>query len=119
MSGIGERLIESAKQADQQIKQEQRRARFEAIIAEHYYLKELPRNSHDGEYADSELQVAWEVFDAALDSVAVELPERCRPVGHDYVLSQFDASVSREEGYDSALDDCREAITAAGVRVKP
>lgn len=53
----------------------------------------------------------WQASRAAM---VVELPERCQPVGHDYVLSQYDATVAREEGHDEALDECRAAVIAAG-----
>lgn len=86
--------------------QEKRRARFEAIVAEHYYLKELPLNRHDGEYAESELQMAWEVFEATLDSVKID-------------LSKHHGGQAIPDSERMFLSDVRDAIEAAGLEVKP
>jgi hypothetical protein len=84
---------------------EVRRAKFDVFCQEHYYLRGLdtdraPQGETD-DYADMEIQVAWEVFNAALDSAAVELPDRMDRLGCSHVI-----------------EACSRACHAAGVRTK-
>lgn len=53
---------------------EQRRVGFEAFVSGHIYLCEFTVNrdpDHLDEYAESEIQTAWEAWNAALDSVVI------------------------------------------------
>lgn len=49
----------------------------------------------------------WQAWNAALDSVVVELPIPVKRAYHEYDL-----------GYNESLDHCEEAIHAAGIKTK-
>ena len=90
---------------------EARRAAFEVIACEHYLLCELDHawSERDLEYVDTEMQVAFEVYNAALDSICVELPQ---PMPSD------DSYASYEGGWNDMRSEVQDALTAAGVHYK-
>lgn len=87
---------------------EDRRAKFEA-----YAIREgghLGRCVDSGDYVSDIVHGAWLGFNAALDSVVVELP-------HRYSDSCTEIS-EQSHAYNDAFDRCKEAIHAAGVKTK-
>lgn len=81
--------------------EEKRRAAFEAS----YEGKaNFERNHwHPDFYAELPTRDKWGAWNAALDSVVIELPQ------DNYY----------EDAASVALDDCRHAIESAGLKVKP
>ena len=86
---------------------------------EKWYLKDtgfgsesLARNDI-GSYIEDDAISCWEGFvagwQASSASLCVELPDE---IGVLAMLEEYDP------GYNSAINDCREAITKTGVRVK-
>lgn len=67
---------------------------------------EVRRYHHIPGYHGNEQQAAWEAWNAAIDSVCVELP--CETGEH----SEYG------RGYDQAIDECHDAIRAAGIKTK-
>lgn len=66
--------------------------------------------AHDGIcYENPYVESAWSGFNAALDCVVIELPER-------FVYCSTDS----ESSYDLAIDECADAIesTNLGIKVK-
>ena len=97
---------------------EVRRAKFGVWMRSHHWLSEISHSfdEEDGEYFSSEVQVAWEAYSAALDSVVVELPSPesmkfCPSTSGDY-----DAGF--DHGQTQARADFIEAIHAAGIKTK-
>lgn len=96
--------------------QEARRLAFEN------WHKVCLERSPGQEYYDSDwTDTAWKAWNAALDSVVVELPnDRIHPaVPSDYVKragpgAEFNIAI----GYNLAKTECREAIETAGVKCK-
>lgn len=83
---------------------------FEAYAAGHYLLCEKPadRDEHQlDEYIDSDMQIAWEAWQASREAVVVELPDRD--------VEQCAYSL----GFNSCLKQSRAAIEAQGLKVKP
>ncbi len=83
--------------------EEKRREAFEKYCLDEGF------SSHEleivrGEYRASIIRHMWDCWDAALDSVEIELPT-ARDVSHD------DKAVR-------AIEDCRAAIEACGLKVK-
>lgn len=70
-----------------------------------------------GEYHDSSVNAAWQAWQASRQALVVELPAKISHLPHCQVGNGF--VLPEAEQYDEAIDDCREAIEAAGVRVKP
>lgn len=99
--------------------EQKRRELFEAWLPSHYWLGEMEIARDGDDYAHEEVQVAWEVFNAALDAVVIELPERdtSSAGGPD---SEMGPSYEQVEGcgYNYALDDCRAAIESTGLGIK-
>lgn len=62
---------------------------------------------------DQLLRQAWE---ASRQALVVRLPAKISHLPHSQVGNGF--VLPDAEQYDEAIDDCREAIEAAGVRVK-
>lgn len=58
---------------------------------------------------------AWEAWQASRAALVVELPEKISQYNTDDVGFVNPAAAE----HDEAIDDCRAAIEAAGVRVKP
>lgn len=90
---------------------EARRAKFADIICGHFWLVERDHSWVESlsEYADPEIQTAFEVYNAALDSLCVALPTPPDPRsgGGDF-----------DYGRTGAINECREAIHAAGIKTK-
>ncbi len=94
--------------------EEKRREAFEAWYAKQFNIKtgrtldpaELERlRGEEGNYRGyPSLRGKWEVWNAALDSVEIELPTE-RDVSHD-------------EKAVRTIEDCRAAIEACGLKVK-
>lgn len=68
-----------------------------------------PMMLSDGSYDSPVQDCCWEFWKASRDSLVIELPtgEQFEPMG-----------ISVRIGYDSAIEDCRESIHAAGVKTK-
>jgi hypothetical protein len=88
---------------------EARRAKFGVWLRSHYWLSEVSHmhDEEDGEFYNSQVQVAWESYNAALDSLVIELPDTVANTGT--LTSNAVMTYKRE---------CRQAIEKAGVRVK-
>lgn len=65
------------------------------------------RKNEDGSYVNIPTQGYWEVWQASRAVLVVVLPEDIKRAYHD-----------RDEGWNDALDACRAAIKAAGVKVQ-
>jgi hypothetical protein len=89
--------------------EEQRRKAFEA----HYSDINLERNEYWPDfYVNLTTRMCWEAWNAALDSVVVELPpsdglDYCPSVSYDY-----------SAGYRAGIKASQQAIHAAGVKTK-
>lgn len=79
---------------------EARRAKFEAAMDA---VDKNPGQWLDGQYQNQYGQAAWIGYNAALDSLVIELPS------HDQYF---------EDEARCAVDACREAIEKAGVKTK-
>ena len=96
---------------------EARRKGFE----EFYLTQDVEAAAHlnfirdDGEYGYHITRMAWYCWNAALDSVCVELPDKKEGigVGKGYLAIDF------ENGYNHAIARCEIAIERAGLKVKP
>lgn len=89
---------------------EARRAAFEAFARDHYWLCEMSHERDDlqfSEYVEPEMNVAWEAWNAALDSLCVELP---------FTRNYYGPSSEPEMAY--APEDIEEALTTAGIPYK-
>lgn len=74
------------------------------------------KKDEDGEYINYPAHCYWLVWQASRQALVVALPSKISHLPHSQV---GDGIVLPEaEQYDEAIDDCREAIEAAGVRVK-
>lgn len=103
--------------------QDQRRERFEQ--AYHDKFGRLPQSWHDalGKYLDAHAQGAWWAWNAALDSVVIELPP-C--IDADEVAEHFaideqghDMAVGISQMVNGAIIACGAFIKAAGLKVSP
>lgn len=63
----------------------------------------------NGKYASELTDAVWRGWQASREAVEVELPKR-----REYV----DTLSDHELGFNIALDNCAEAIRAAGIKVK-
>ncbi len=68
-------------------------------------------------YVDDSVQLSWVTWQLSRQALVVELPAKISHLPHSQVADGF--VLPEAEQYDEAIDDCREAIEAAGVRVKP
>src|SRR5690606_41917342 len=100
---------------------EKRRAEFEAAITRvsleaGFDEPNLMRHLYHGKdmYADSGVQAAWWGWQASRAALVVKLPEKISQYNTDD--TGFVSPAAAE--HDEAIDDCRDAIEAAGVRVK-
>ena len=66
----------------------------------------------DEVYYFTATQEAWVAWQASREAVVVKLPERA-PKDDPYVGESWDC------GFNVALDECRAAFEAAGLKVKP
>lgn len=85
---------------------EEQRARFEAWLESAGF--DVRRYHHIDGYHGNEQMAAWEAWQAALDSAFVELP--------GYISSASNEGYM--DGWNAALDECQDAIHAAGVKTK-
>ncbi len=90
------------------------REEFEVWSANHDYLGGCAAQMLDDRYKDIDLQHAWE-------SLVIELPSE-NPIGSgpgdcEGGLPSFEQHCAAECNF--ILRDCREAIEAAGLKVKP
>ena len=97
-----------------------RRELFEALALTCAWLGLGDAPERDGTgYAECETHTAWIAFNAALDAVVIELPERdtSSAGGPD---SEMGPSYEQVDGcgYNYALDDCRAAIESTGLGLK-
>ena len=88
-----------------------RRAAFRKIFANPPYEFSMARYTEDstswpGNYLSYHVECAWEGFNAALDSICIELPDE----------RSGDDDISF--GYGLALADCRAAIEQTGLGIK-
>jgi hypothetical protein len=85
--------------------EQKRRELFESVLKDHYYLSELNHSwpMSEAEYFEPEVQIAFEVFNAALDAVVIQMPE-CDP---GEVIQ-----------YGFAVEDFRESIQSTGLGLK-
>lgn len=60
----------------------------------------------DGRYVDSATRFAFDFWTASRAEIEIELPRHCNGVS------------SEAAAYDDALDECIEAITYHGIRIK-
>lgn len=83
------------------------REQFEAWISSYIGSTWLKRNEHQmDEYLDENAQFMWEAWQASREAVVMELPSlQCLRVN--------------EYDYQEAREQCRRAIEAQGLRVKP
>lgn len=104
--------------------EEVRRAAFEKwAVTRRHPTNGLPffvMKNESGKYLDGTTEYAWEGFNAALDAVEIQLPERDAK-GSGSPDSEMGASLEQYEAvaYNFALEDCRAAIeqTGLGLRV--
>ena len=88
--------------------QEQRRKSFEAFATNDGKWPQAIRLGSDGQYALMQTHQDWLTWNAALDSVVIELPE------HYWLdVGMIDSVRCFEAG------DVEDAIEAAGLKVKP
>lgn len=89
-----------------------RRGAFEAWFESlNHYKPDKAIGTQSWWYSEPRVSDAWCVWNAALDSIYVELPES---VSGRAVFPYK----SYEGGWNDALAACQEALTAAGVRFK-
>ena len=85
---------------------------FEKFAADHYQLCErsFERDQHQpDEYLDTDCQLAWEAWQTSRAALVVELPP----------LVDAKPYACYESGRNDMRGEVREAIEAAGVKVKP
>lgn len=96
-----------------------RREKFEAwVVGAYGWPIEVIKSARLARgYAGLQLQRDWEAWNAALDSMEIELP-RAR-----LTYPAHEASSDQDYYFDGAHDDalyaCRRALEAAGLKVKP
>ncbi|MBC2660090.1 hypothetical protein H7A76_32075 [Pseudomonas sp. MSSRFD41] len=90
------------------------REQFEEWLKE-VWPKALTIKYNSGDYRSETVQQSWVSWQASREAVVVELPPKIsahNKTANGYVRPEA-------EHYDEAIDDCREAIEAQGLRVKP
>ncbi|BCP56266.1 hypothetical protein K32_48830 [Kaistia sp. 32K] len=93
------------------IENDPRRTAFEAWAdAHHLPLQRMGRTPH---YEHADTQGAWIGWNAALDSVVIELP------APDSTDANPTTSTDCDSGFARGVSACRVAINAAGLKVKP
>lgn len=102
-----------------------RRELFEATCKEHYYLSELGTARHDDDlcdYVETDIQIAWEVFNAAIDAVVIELPDPESPENFGVTEAEdpdeYAALEARMGSQYSAIHKCRKSIESTGLGIK-
>lgn len=89
-----------------------RRELFEAWYKNEFPASELRVQNLIGTYTKSHADLCWQAFDAALDSVVIELPGK---IGEEHGGDFYSASI-----HDSVIAECQDAIetTNLGIKVK-
>ncbi len=87
------------------------REEFEAWATKH--RMPIHRDGVVTDYAARCTDECWQAWKASRAALRVELPEKIGP--HNMVGRHV---LPEAEGYDDAIDDCREAIQQAGIEVK-
>src|SRR5690606_41855019 len=95
---------------------EKMREEFEAWAADFHIGAPLTWYEYDGVvvYEDWDVQNTWRAWKASRAALVVELPEKISQYNTDATGLGSPAAAE----HDEAIDDCRAAIEAAGVRVK-
>lgn len=96
--------------------EEKRRASFEAAI-----VNEFPTYEHqklfdrhpNGKYWNPHIRALFVCWNAALDSVVIELPRKDAMTACSNTSTEFDL------GYEACAEHCLAAIKAAGLKVTP
>ncbi|WP_158891969.1 MULTISPECIES: hypothetical protein [unclassified Pseudomonas] len=84
---------------------------------EEWYANAYPGGLSTGAMKLAFEELAYASWQASRQALVVELPAK---IGHlPYNQTRSGRANPEAEQYDEAIDDCREAIEAAGVRVKP
>jgi hypothetical protein len=98
---------------------EARRVKFEEYYTGAFFKgdkeassKWLARCEFSGGYLYAEPSDAWKAWNAALDSLEIELPEK------QHVPTGF-YGAGEAMSFNDGIDSCRDAIEAQGVKVKP
>lgn len=71
----------------------------------------------EGRYFWAKAADGWRFWQASRQALVVDLPAKISHLPHSQVGNGF--VLPEAEQYDEAIDDCREAVEAAGVRVSP
>ena len=98
--------------------EEVRRAAFEAAYLKKYFYPAERWSLVPEKYRTQHAEIAWWAFNAAMDSICIELPGL---IGLDQPFTGTPISEIRAHNhYNQALADCRAAIeqTGLGLRVK-
>ena len=90
--------------------EETRRELFEAAYLKKYFYPAERWSLVPEKYRTQHAEIAWWAFNAALDAVEIELPEK---VGEDNGGCIHDSSI-----YDEAVDECRAAIESTNLGLK-
>lgn len=96
---------------------EKMREEFEAAFRQGFGFGRLTAGANAD--AANMLKAAEWAWQASRAAVIVELPARWSPEGDEFLMSQYDPEEARMEAYNGALDDCRKAIEASGLKVSP
>ena len=89
------------------------RKAFEAFSRTHYFLCEKGLECDDGEYVDTDMQLAWETWQSSYD-IPVVLPD---PLGKNVYGLRPSAWLEYKAGYNEALTACRKAVQSRGLKV--
>lgn len=86
------------------------KAAFEKFVIKHdpsgHCTNLLAMNEAGTNYLHPHVDIAWISWTASRAAIEIELPKHCNGTTPD------------AEGYDDALDECIEAITSHGIRIK-
>lgn len=93
---------------------EKTRAEFEAWAVHQGY--DLARDDVVVAYASEETDRAWAAWQASRAALEIEMPPQ---LDADDVADEFFGPVDLADAVNDAINGCRAAIEAAGVRVKP
>lgn len=89
------------------------REQFEAVFSEKYPMIFAAAKAGESE-AHGAVSIAWWGWQASREAVVVELPPKIS--SHNTTEGGFVRPEA--EHYDEAVDDCREAIEAQGLKVE-
>lgn len=88
------------------------RAQFESWVLREYPNQNMGRFS-DGEYHSTTVQYCWLSWQASREAVEVELPKE------DGCRTSTTEDEAAQASYNRALVECKAAIEAQGLKVKP